>query len=215
MTPEDLGELEGWLDRYTDYLADGKGEAPSLDDLAPRLRDEARRQAFTVSELWGRDTGPGDGPSTLAVAFGFDRLDETAAVDGTKIRAARKAAGLKVSDLAREFTRLGWTVSAAELGEIESGKRPDIPGTAVPLFVTYLNITTEDFTATGTAKVDRLLSIARIRGLIEDAAERLGRPFEEISSLVRPQLAGAHFREHDSQEDDVAEVVQNILERMN
>lgn len=215
MTPQDMSELERWVDRYTDYLADGRGTPPNLNDLAPSLREEARRQAFIVSELWGRDTGPGDGPSTLANAFGFDRLDETAAVDGTKIRAARKAAGLKVSDLAREFSRLGWTVSAAELGEIESGKRPDIPGTAVPLLVTYLSITAEDFTATGTAKVDQLLSIARIRGLIEEAAERLGRPFEEISSLVRPQLAGAHFREHDSQEDDVAEVVQNILDRIN
>lgn len=214
MTPQDMTELERWVDRYTDYLADGRGTPPNLNDLAPSLREEARRQAFIVSELWGRDTGPGDGPSTLANAFGFDRLDETAAVDGTKIRAARKAAGLKVSDLASEFSRLGWTVSAAELGEIESGKRPDIPGTAVPLLVTYLSITAEDFTATGAAKVDQLLSIARIRGLIEEAAERLGRPFEEISSLVRPQLAGAHFREHDSQEDDVAEVVQNILDRI-
>ncbi len=210
-----MSELERWVDRYTDYLADGQGTPPNLNDLAPSLREEARRQTFIVSELWGRDTGPGDGPSTLANAFGFDRLDETAAVDGTRIRAARKAAGLKVSDLARECTRLGWAVSAAELGEIESGKQPDIPGTAVPLLVTYLGITAEDFTATGTAKVDQLLSIARIRGLIEDAAERLGRPFEEISSLVRPQLAGTHFREHDSQEDDVAEVVQNILDRMN
>lgn len=210
-----MGELEGWLDRYTDYLADGEGTPPNLKDLSPSLRKEARRQAFIVSELWGRDAGPGDGPSTLASAFGFDRLDETAAVDGTKIRAARQAAGLKVSALARELTRLGWTVSAAELGEIESGKRPDIPGTAVPLLVTYLSITAEDFTTTATAKVDQLMAIARIRALIEDAAERLGRPFEEISSLVRPQLAGAHFREHDSQEDDVAEVVQNILDRIN
>ena len=164
MNGEQLDELEAWLDHYIEHLAGNSDVAPTLGDLSPDLRGEARRRAFTVSEL------------------------------------------------ARELTRLGWSVSGAELGEIEPGKRLDVPGTAIPLLISYLNVSSDDFAGTGVVRVDQLLSLDRVRSQIEAAAQRLGRPFEEISTLLRPQLAGAHFREHDSQEDDVAEIVQTLLD---
>ncbi len=214
MNQEHSKGIEAWLDRYVDYLAGDNDSAPRLEDLQSADQAEARRQAYAISQLWGRDAGPSDQPSMVAMALGFDRLDQNVAIDGPRLKARRQATGMKVSALATELRRLGWSVSAAELGEIESGKRPDIPGTALPLLLVSLNASVDDLTKVGTHRVDQLLSMDRVRAQVEATAQRLGRSFDEISAILRPQLAGAHFREHDSQEVDVVEIVQNLLDRI-
>lgn len=214
MNQEQEDAVETWLGRFIDYLSGEVLDAPHLDELDSADRPEARRQAHAVSELWGRNAGRIGQPSTVGVALGLHSLDQPVAIDGQKLKSRRQLAGLKASALAVELRRLGWPVSAAEIVEIESGKRPDIPGTAFPLLVASLNVGASDLVDVEAHPIDRLLATRSVRNRIEAASRRLGKTIEDIVSVLRPQLAGAHFREHDSQEDDILEIIDALLDRM-
>ncbi len=214
MNQEQAELIDTWLDLYIDYLSGDVEAAPRLQDLDVDCRSEAQRQAFAISELWGRDAAPTDKPSTVSLALGFHTIEQSVAIDGQKLKSCRQAAGMKVSALAAQLRMLGWNVSAGELVEIEAGKRPDIPGTALPLLLASLNAIALDLTSVETHRVDQLLAVDRVRALIVSASNKLECSVEDVLAALRPQLAGAHFRERGSQEDDLVEIVSTLLDGM-
>jgi transcriptional regulator with XRE-family HTH domain len=208
---ERIDTIEDWIDLFVDYLAGGTQNAPRLDQLPPELRDDARHQAEVVAELWGRRAQPDGAMGDVARSLGFQHLDSTVTIAGSAMRRARKDAGLTVSDLARELTDLGWQVTGAQLGEIETGKRVETPGIAVPLIAARLNLDAGALIEAGESIVDRILKVQGAREAISAAAARLGRTVEDLTAALRPQLAAAQFRERESGETDLVEIVEALL----
>lgn len=206
---------EDWLDAYMDYLADESAGMPNLADLDPRDRGDAKRQAHLTSELWGRQAAPRtEGSSTVAAFLGFDQIDSNVSISGPALKAARRSAGQTVSELARQLAALGWAVSAAEIGELETGKRLEVPGASVPLLVALLGISAIDLVVDDDAPVDALLRMEQVQAAVAAAAIRLGRTIDEVVSALRPQLASAQFRERDRQEGELVEIVEALLDGM-
>lgn len=212
---DDRLTIEEWLDRYIDYLAGATPKVPSLIDLDANDRPEARRMAATVSELWGRNASPlTTGPSVVAAALGFDQIDNDVSIAGPRLKSARRSAGFTVSALSRELCALGWSVTAAELGEFETGKRLDVPGSSIPLLVALLDLDATQLIQGSTVPVDGLLAVDRVRAVIKATSERLSLTLDEVTLYLRPRLAAAQYRKRDSQEDDLVEIVEAILDGM-
>ena len=212
MSEDPSPAVEAWLDEFIEHLSGEREQPPSLEDIEPDERGHARALAFTVSELWGwRAPARKEMSSEAAVALGLDQLDHDVAIEGAQLRAARLGAGLQVSTLARQLSELGWSVSAAEIGELETGKRLEIPGDAVALLVMLLGLSPSVLMSMGVTDVEAVLSTPRVRQTIEAAAVRLNRTVEEVAIFLRPRLIGAQFRQHDSREDDLIELVERIL----
>ena len=196
---ERIDTIEDWIDLFVDYLAGDTQTGPRLDQLPPELRDDARHQAEVVAELWGRQAPPDGAMGDVARSLGFQHLDSTVTIAGSAMRRARKEAGLTVSDLARELTGLGWQVTGAQLGEIETGKRVETPGIAVPLIAARLNLDAGALIEAGESIVDRALKRPRrsrsdLRGSRSAWANRRGSHNRAATSARRRAVPRARER---------------------
>lgn len=104
-------DLLGTLaEQYLDYLSGAREQPPNLTGLAPEAQRDARASWRLLRAAWRNAddyTPPPLHDDPLAVALGLIP-DPTQALDGRKLAQARRARGLKTSQLAELLADRGW-----------------------------------------------------------------------------------------------------------
>lgn len=209
-------QLDAIIDAHLRYL-EGDGPAPDLTTLAPELRDEAIARVRLVEASWGAIPDlPTEDP--IARRFGFDRAGQTITVNGRRVAQLRKATGMGFDTLLGLVTAAGGDITAANLLRLEQNSSASVAQPTASAIVAALHTTLADIepttTSAATDRVRSFLSGPRFVDLIDDWANRHGRPTSEVRTTVTERLLAVQYRAEDVTDEHLIEIVQTILDSL-
>ena len=113
-------QLDAIIDAQLRHL-EGDGPAPDLAELTEEVRTEAIARIAVLETLWSQSVEEDSDP--VAQRFGFDRPGETITIDGRKVAAIRKAAGIDLKELFVRMQTAGASINAGALYRVEQNHR--------------------------------------------------------------------------------------------
>jgi transcriptional regulator with XRE-family HTH domain len=208
-------QLDAIIDAHIRYL-EGDGPAPDLAGLPDELRDQAHARVVLLEAMWGAELQPpADDP--VARRFGFDRPGQDIAIDGRRVAALRKAAGIDLTELLARVTAAGGTINAGTLFRLEQNASTLMTQPTVSAIVAALNVALTDIESAdevNLSPVRAFLDSPAFYELIDDWSGKYGRQRDEVRSVVAQRVLAAQYRAEDITVDHLVEIVQAILDSL-
>ena len=207
-------ELDGIIDEYLAHL-DGAGPAPDLGALPDSLQHEAHARLQLIDAMWHADTHqttPQDDP--VARRFGFDRPGQTIAINGKRVAALRKAAGIDLKELLSRITAAGGTIAPAALLQLEQNPSTTVPQPSASALVAALDTTLAEIEAATPLSADPVrafLDSPAFDDLLARWATEHGRKPNQVRPVVVERVLASHFRADEVTTEHVAEIVRAVL----
>ena len=213
---DDIDPLDDFIHAVLQHRG-GDGPEPQLADLDPSLRPEAAARLRILNAARTPVLAPAGATDRLARRFGFDRAGTAITVSGARVKAARKAAGLELKDVAAAIAAAGAPVKTSELLNVEQAKSTALDQKVVTRLVAVLGVPLDQIEESFSDQVDRLaalLETPRFAALIADWANEHNRDHGEVRNDVHRQLSGARYRAESVSEDQLFDIVKAILDTM-
>jgi hypothetical protein len=192
------------VEAYITHL-EGRGPAPSLDDLSPDARQEASNVFRALHATWRSEADlPAFEDDPVAQALGFiparpatPSSARTVLVSGQKVSAARRRAQIKPSEVARRLNQAGIDANANWVFQIERVAVTELAAPAAAALAAALGATPEMITANDGDRTDpftRWLFSTDFQTEVHRWARQQGRDPTGLADTARRQLLTAARR---------------------
>jgi transcriptional regulator with XRE-family HTH domain len=207
-------ELDTLIENYLNFL-EGEGPAPQLDDLPASVRDEARARIRLVDSMWGAqvdDRSLSEDP--VARRYGFERAGQNVSVDGRRVAALRKAAGLDLKALLARVTAAGGDITPMALLQLEQSESAAVSQPTVSALVAALDVSLDEVEARASVDLDAVrefLNSPEFDELIQAWTAEHAQDPEGVRPLVVERVLTSQFRASDFTTAHLVDIVRAVL----
>lgn len=165
--------------------------------------------------MWGAalvDHPPADDP--VARRFGFDRAGQDVPIDGRRVAALRKAAGLDLKALLALVTTAGGDITAMALLELEQSRSTPVAQATASALVAALDTSLGEIEAGPEAELDHVrafLNSPIFDDLIASWAAEHDQDAARLRSAVADRILVAQFRAADVTPEQLLDTARAIL----
>lgn len=208
-------QLDPIIDAHLRHL-EGDGSAPDLTALPDDLREEAQARVALLDAMWGAQIIPPD-DDPVARRFGFDRAGETIAIDGHRVAALRKTAGLNLAELLARVTAAGGDIVIGALFRLEQSDSTPLNQPTASALVAALDTTLAAIQASagidlGAARA--FLDSPAFYDLVDTWAAEHQRERDQVRSVVKERVLALQYRAEDLTTDHLSAIVETILDSL-
>jgi hypothetical protein len=217
MTPTDHPQpdpVEMFIHDYMLFL-DGEGPRPQLSALDPDTRAEvAARLRILRAARTTAAPAPDGARERIALRFGFARAGLPIPISGSKLKSARRRAGLELKQISAALAAAGTPMRTSDLLHVETADTTPIDQPVVTTLVAILGTSVMSLEADFSAEMADMrvmLASPRFEQIIAEWAGEHARDVSEIRQVVHRQALAAKFRAEGISEEQLADIVQAIL----
>jgi hypothetical protein len=148
-TSSGLDPVEELVAAYIRYL-EGSSPRPNLTGANPTIAAEAAELFELLDATWGSYVElPPLESDPVAIALGLvpPPAPQATAIAGPRLAAIRQRKGLKASDLAKQLSNSGHTMSARGIADLEGRAVSEVDGTFLTVLINALGCSFDDISA--------------------------------------------------------------------
>lgn len=210
-------QLDDVVEAFLAHLA-GEGPPPDLTNLSSNVRSEAEARFEMLRASHGALVGSSDsGQARIAARYGLDRAGQQIEITGAKVKRVRMSKRLQLADLALAVQKSGVELSSAQLFRIETAAALPLDQPIVTALVAALNCSVADLETVDTSDLSQVrafIDSAEFHDLIARWAAEHGLDAGTAARRAGEQLLAAHYRAQDVTREQLRDILQAILRKL-